>query len=165
MRVPMPRKLWLPVTRASNEDESAPTVDAVRRRLGGRASSEGRAGELVALSDAADGEHLGVVLFARDDELAVWVGEGLVRKTRRALTRTATCATPPALAKIADDARVFGSLAEGQRVTFEASPGELTQGTLVEKCRFGALVKLESGTLVGVGFRRIWPMAEARGDN
>lgn len=161
----MHRKLWLPVTRASNEGESAPTVDAVRRRLGGRASSEGRAGELVALSGGAEGERLGVVLFAKDEELAVWVGEGLVRKTRSRLARSTGGAVPPALTKVADDARVFGSLAEGQRVTFEAGERQIARGTLIEKCRFGALVRLENGTLVGVGFRRIWPMAEPRGDN
>lgn len=162
----MHRKLWLPVTRGSVDGERAPTVDAVRRRLGGRASSEGRAGELVALSAEAEDERLGVVLFAKEEELAVWVGEGLVRKTRRKLARAASCAAPPALAKVADDARVFGTLAEGQRVTFEAAAGQIAQGTLVEKCRFGALVELDGGVLVGVGFRRIWPtVVEPRDDN
>ena len=72
-------------------------------------------------------------------------------------TKSVRSATPPELSTVANDARVFGSLAEGQRVRYEPDPGHFAEGTLIEKCRFGGLVLLEDGTLVGVGFRRIWP--------
>ena len=30
------------------------------------------------------------------------------------------------------------------------------EGTLVEKCRFGALIERGDGAVIGAGFRRIW---------
>ena len=31
------------------------------------------------------------------------------------------------------------------------------EGTLLEKCKFGALVERDDSTIVGVSFRRLWP--------
>lgn len=131
-----------------------PTVDAIRKRLGGRASTEPGAGEVVSLGAVAD--RMGVVLFVRGEQLDVWFSGNRVQRVRRADTHPAGAASPPELAAIACAARAFAALCEGQRVAFlhEGSPGE---GALVEKCRFGGLVERADGSLLGVGFRRFSP--------
>jgi hypothetical protein len=98
-----------------------------------------------------------VVLFVRGEDLDVWFDHGIVRRIRR--SSALPLAAPPSLgvASIAEDARVFGGLSEGQRVGYhdEAGTGE---ALLVEKCRFGALLQRDDGTIMGVGFRRVWPI-------
>jgi hypothetical protein len=152
----MARKLSLPLTRGEADSASAPSVDAIRKKLGGRAISEPGAGDLVSLADRGGDERIGVVLFARADEIAVWVAEGIVRRTERALLHAAQTAPSPEVQEIANDARVFGSLAEGQRVGYEPGDAAFGEGTLVEKCRFGALVERHDRTVLGIGFRRVW---------
>src|SRR5262249_20344943 len=134
----MPRKLSLPLTRDDATTVGQPTVDSVRKRLGGRASSDAGPGELVSFATGGSAR-LGVVLFAKGDELAVWVGEGIVRRTSRAEAKGVKGAAPAELASVATDARVFGSLTEGQLVRYEPGTGELDEGMLIEKCRFGGL--------------------------
>jgi hypothetical protein len=152
----MSRRLSLHVTRESERSPSA-TVAALRTRLGGRASGDpGTAGDLVVLDGGGASDRVGVVLFARGDELDVWIADGLVRRTRRDAARSVERA-PEHLAAIASDARTFASLVEGQRVRYELSPGGGAEGTLVEKCRFGALVLREDGKVVAAGFRRLSP--------
>jgi hypothetical protein len=128
----------------------SPTVDAARKRLGGRGESDPGAGDLVAF----DGDRLGVVLFARGDDLEVWIDDGLVRRVRRGETRAADAVVSKQLASIADAARAFADLAEGTRVRFRDEV-RTEGGTLVEKCRFGALIEREDGSIVAVGFRRV----------
>src|SRR4051812_42689063 len=129
----MTRRISLPLTRDGGTSVGSPSVDIVRRKLGGRASSDPGAGDLVAISATGVDERLGVVLFAKGDEVAVWVAEGIVRRTARAQTKSVRSATPPELSTVANDARVFGSLAEGQRVRYEPDPGHFAEGTLIEK--------------------------------
>ncbi len=62
-----------------------PTVDAIRKRLGGRASTEPGAGEVVSLGAVAD--RMGVVLFVRGEQLDVWFSGDRVQRVRRADTR------------------------------------------------------------------------------
>lgn len=185
----MTRKLSLPLIHLDRgslftmRSAEKPTVDAVRERLGGRASTEPGAGELVTLS-TADGRVLhGVVLFTRGDKVDVWI-EALDASSsaseggrRAAPSRAAERAAPsratvygarrgdiaplrvpatPSLEAVALDARVFASLAEGQRIRFQDGGG-LSEGTLIEKCRFGGLVRRDDGVVLGVGFRRLWP--------
>jgi hypothetical protein len=170
----MVRKLSLPLfnlDRGLNVAPAGPkpTVDEVRRRLGGRASTDGSAGELVQLIATGGRELPGVVLFGSGEDVDVWVeqpgsavavalGAGVVRRARR--PDVAPLQAPPSkdLTSVASDARVFGALREGQRIRYQAEDG-LDEGTLVEKCRFGALVQRDDGAIVGVGFRRIWPAA------
>jgi hypothetical protein len=128
-----------------------PTVDAVRKRLGGRASTEPGAGEVVSLGDA--GDRTGVVLFVRGEQLDVWLSGDRVQRVRRSDTRPAEGAPARDLAAVAGDARAFADLSEGQRVAF-VDEGRRGEGALVEKCRFGALVERGDGSVVGVGFRR-----------
>jgi hypothetical protein len=149
-----------------------PTVEAIRKRLGGRASSDGAIGEVVALGTVRGVERIGVVIFAYGDEVDVWTGAGtpltgVVRRTQRSKTGAIGGPIPREMLVVADDARVFGRLHEGSRVRYQQGDGQVHEATLVEKCRYGALVLRDDGTVVGVGFRRIWPAgpASARVDN
>jgi hypothetical protein len=172
----MSRKLSLPLLNLGRGSlfealsPDRPTVDAVRKRLGGRASTEAGAGELVALTTAGGGVLRGVVLFARGDDVDIWVEQadapagstpqpsrpGVVRRARRADIAPLPAPAPHGLDAVADDARVFAALSEGQRIRFHDGGG-LGEGSLIEKCRFGGLIRRDDGTVLGVGFRRIWP--------
>lgn len=134
-------------------------VDAVRRRLGGRAATEPCAGELVSLATGPGMVRTGVVLYASGDVIDVWLHDailgGIVRRTRRDKASPFHGAVPRELATVAADARCFGALREGQRVRFQPEGESATEATLVEKCRFGAILARDDGTVVGVGFRRL----------
>jgi hypothetical protein len=153
----MPYRLSLPMIFA--DAKAPPNVDVIRKRLGGRTSTEAGAGELVSLPVAKGSSKVGVVLHVKGDELDVWVDAGLVRRTLRARTGPAFGTAPAELTAVARDARVFAALQEGQRVRYEHEEG-LDEATLVEKCRFGALLLRSDGILVGVGFRRLWPVGD-----
>jgi hypothetical protein len=139
--------------------ERRPTVDAVRAKLGGRAATERGAGEMVAIDLGGGLSQVGVVIFTRGEDVDVWTDEGVVRRAHRDAVRRVEGAAPDAFARVAADAATFGGLAEGQRVRFRHDSGT-SEGTLVEKCKFGALVERDDHTIVGVSFRRLWP-AEA----
>lgn len=148
----MNRRLFLPL--ADGNPDASPTVDVVRRRLGGRASTEPGAGEIVAVASEQGAARTGVVLFVQGEDLDVWLEGGVVRRTRRSKTVEAKGAGDDLLS-IARAARIFAGLAEGQRVHYQHQSG-VGEGVLVEKCRFGALVERGDGTVLGVGFRRLW---------
>lgn len=148
----MARRLFLPL--ANGNPGASPTVDAVRRRLGGRASTEPGAGDLVAVASDQGAARAGVVLFVQGDDLDVWLQGGVVRRTRRSRVVTAAEAGDDLLS-IAHAARIFAALEEGQRVCYQHDEG-VGEGNLVEKCRFGGLVERGDGTVLGVGFRRLW---------
>ena len=150
----MGRKLFLPLT---VDTPKKPTADAIRKRLGGRVSTEPGAGEIVAITTDGGAERVGVVLFTRGEDVDVWTDHGVVRRARRASTRPFRSPVSKELTAVAGDARVFGGLLEGQRVRYQHESG-LNEGTIVEKCRFGVLLERDDGVLVGVGFRRIWPL-------
>ena len=128
----------------------SPTVDAARKRLGGRGESDPGAGDLVAF----EGDRLGVVLFVKGEDLEVWIDDGLVRRIRRGSTRAADAAISKQLSDVADVARSFANLSEGARVRYRDDV-RTAEGTLVEKCRFGALIERADGSIVAVGFRRV----------
>jgi hypothetical protein len=136
-----------------------PTVEAARKRLGGRASTSPGVGRIVVLPGW---QAPGVVVFAADDECHVLFASGVVRRARAEALAAHAGEAPRELARLADDARVFATLQEGDRVRYERAPGEFAEGTLREKCRFGALVTSGAGKSVAVGFRKLWPVA--RGD-
>lgn len=157
----MSRKLFLPLTQG---DARPPTVDAMRKRLGGRASTEPGAGELVSLTTERGIERIGVVLFVRGEDLDVWTDGDVVRRARRASLRPVEDhggegASLGAIVTIARDARSFAALREGQQVRYQHEGG-IGEGTLVEKCRFGALIERVDGAVIGAGFRRIWAAFE-----
>jgi hypothetical protein len=155
----MSRKLFLPLTPA---DTRPPTVDVVRKRLGGRASTEPGAGELVALVTAQGLSRIGAVLFVRGEDFDIWIDSGVVRRARRSALRPldpaslseAEHARLRDLRAIARDAQSFAALVEGQRVHYQHEGG-IDEGTLIEKCRFGGLVERADGAVLGVGFRRL----------
>ncbi len=152
----MSRRLFLPL---ADTAASRPTVDLVRKRLGGRSSTEPGAGEIVTLPNG----RTGVVLFVRGDQLDVWLEGDVVRRVRRDEARAADGMIPREIYAVASDARAFAELREGQRVSFEQE-GALRDGVLVEKCRFGALIEATAASgaggeatsvIVGAGFRRV----------
>ncbi len=153
----MHRKVSLPLTQLSAA-VGPPTVNATRKRLGGRAASEPGSGEIVALPVDGGGVKQAVVVCADGADLFVWVAEGIVRRMPRSDALPPGPEVPKELSAIADDARVFGGLREGQRVRYRDELGELAEGTLVERCRFGGLVLRADEVVVGVGFRRLWPV-------
>ena len=146
----MVKRLFLPL--APESAAPRPTVDAVRKRLGGRASTEAGAGEVVTLL-APQGERTGVVLFVRGDQLDVWLEGDVVRRVRRPDAPPTDGVVPEEVLAVALDARAFGELREGQRVYFQHE-GIASEGMLMEKCRFGGLVERTDGTMIGVAFRR-----------
>jgi hypothetical protein len=148
----MGKRLFLPLAVGAT---ARPTVDAVRRRLGGRASTEAGAGEVVNFHDERGHLRTGVVVFVRGDDLDVWLEGDLVRRQRRAEVRPADGVMPEAVVAVARDALGFARLSEGQRVRYHSGEG-LGEGALVEKCRFGALVERADRAVLGVGFRRVW---------
>jgi hypothetical protein len=150
----MARKLSLPLF--SPPSAALPTVDAMRKQLGGRASTEPGAGDAVTLVTDGGARMTGVVLFVRGEDLDVWVEHNMVRRARRASTAPLDAPLPRDLAPIAADVRVFAELSEGQRVRY-LDGDRVGEGTLVEKCRFGALIERDDGKLLGLGFRRLWP--------
>ncbi|EYF02027.1 hypothetical protein [Chondromyces apiculatus] len=159
-----------------------PSADEVRARLGGRAATGPGAGELVTLTTSTGSELPGVVLFVAGDDLDVWVETALPRPPTAALLapasnagvvhRVTRAAVVPLhvpaskqLTTVAADARIFAALGEGQRIHYQTDAG-LREGTLVEKCRYGALVASDDGVLIAVGFRRVWPAnAEQHSEN
>ncbi len=133
----------------------------MRKKLGGRAATEEGAGEVVRFVDERGGERLGVVLFVRGGDLDVWVPGDFVRRLARGEVSPADSALPAEVAGVAADARGFGGLGEGQRVSYGTREGEReSEGALVEKCRFGALIARPDGSVVGVGFRRVRAAAD-----
>ena len=148
----MGRKLALPVFLP---EPPTPSVDRIRKRLGGRASTETGAGDVVTFSTDGGIHHTGVVIFVRGDELDVYVSDNVVRRIRRPAVKSTDTALPPELVRIAESARIFERLEEGQRVSFASDDGT-HEGILVEKCRFGALVERVDGTIIGLGFQRVW---------
>ncbi len=149
----MARKLSLPTL--EDRLRGNPTLQQARRRLGGRGSTSARAGGVVVTGGAR-----GVVLYADDTECDVLLESGLVKRT--ALDRvTTTSGAPAALEEAAVAVRVFARLAEGERVRFEQLEAAAAEGRLIEKCRYGALIARDDGSIVAVGFRRIWPLSPA----
>ena len=63
------------------------------------------------------------------------------------------------LLAVSRDARSFAALSEGERVQYQHEGG-IGEGTLVEKCRFGALIQRADGAVIGAGFRRVWAACE-----
>ena len=134
----VPRRVSLPVT-----TDPRLSLARARERLGGRVASHGRAGEI-----ARVGAQPAVVVWSDASECDLWIGDD---KIRRVAADAAESGEPSAgLAPVADDARAFARLEEGQTVTFDGA----TPGRLIEKCRWGGLVAIADGRIFAVGFRR-----------
>ena len=171
----MARKVFLPLSQRFSDRLEKPTAMAMRERLGGRLVSDAAVlggaralplGAIVALagsseamvsSDAATGGRLGVLLSLNGDVADVYVEHGIVKRTAAKLLAPHSGSSPADLALVAKSVLVFARLIEGQRVDIERGPGDVIAGTLLEKCRYGAIVELDDRALLGVGFRKISP--------
>jgi hypothetical protein len=169
MSIERKRSLPLLDVLAPEPVDARPSLETARKRMGGRARSAAGVGKLVLLEGA-----IGVLVFVSDDEHDVWVDgkgaagrmddaahgveRGVVRRAKPALTSPFAGDPPAPLARVAADIRVFATLAEGDRVRYEATGDVMAEGLLLEKCRFGALVAAPDGRILAVGFRKLWPI-------
>jgi len=138
--------------------DTTPSTSDVRKRLGGSGQSEPGAGLVVRFVDDPGAGTLGVVLFRAGDELHVYLGDGWLRRTTASAVAPLEVAAPDSLAAVASDARVFASLRSGDRIRYQDGSGELSSGVLIEKCRYGAILINDQKRMLGVGFRKLWPM-------
>ncbi len=159
----MNRRLHLPTVDPAATTPASVDPASLRRALGGRLTgpSDPAVGQCATL--AGRPEQPVVVLHADETDVHVWVGTGLVRRAPRSSLVAFAGEVPADLAAVARDASTFATLVEGQPVRFlrREPAGALDHGLLVEKCRFGALVERPDGSLVGVGFRRVWAGTDA----
>lgn len=136
-----------------------PSVEEARATLGGRVTlpADARLGALARFTDARGAGAEGVVVCETDREVDVWIGEGRFQRVAIERVRCDRVADTHPLADVAADARLFGSLAEGQPIRFLGRDGRDREGVLAERCRYGALVS-HDGRLFAVSFRRLWPL-------
>jgi hypothetical protein len=103
----------------------------------------------------------GVLLWSSHEHCEAWFDDGLARRMSAASVSFAAGPMPESLVAVAADIRVFLALAEGERVQWSRG-GQIAEGHIAEKCRYGAIVVTPSGRLIAVGFRKLWP-ATVRG--
>lgn len=149
---------------AASVSHAPPSVDEAREALGGRIEaglrSPHEAGALIHFRDVRGNDVEGVLVFAAADALDVWVGEGRFHRVPQTRVKSVgpNAPTDHPLADVAADALVFAQLHEGARIRFVDRKNAMQAGTLVEKCRYGALVENEAKTILAVSFRRLWPV-------
>lgn len=149
----------LPTLAASLVFQSPPLLEHARRRLGGPGRSEPGLGAFVCLRNSEEPPVPGVVLFVAGAELDVWTGRGRVVRTQRERVASLSGPAPPELTTIASAVSVFASLVEGRRVRYIDAEGNSSEGTLFEKCRYGALVARDDSHIMAVGFSKLRPAA------
>lgn len=163
----MARKVFLSRGHRITDSSEPPTVESMRKRLGGRvaeATGAFRVGSIVDVSTATGGQRTGVVLAAATATVDVFLERGIVKRTEPSRVALHIGPPPDDLARVASQAGVFATLSEGQLVHVERGQGTSTRGVLREKCRYGALVETEGGTMLGVGFQRLWPAPSPSAD-
>ena len=133
-------------------------LEGARRKLGGRSiTPSARSPGALVEAMLQDGQpHAGILLWAAAGSCDVWFEDGLARRARSGAVRCSARATPDALVRIEAEVRLFACLAEGDPVRWER-PAGVTEGLIVEKCRYGAIVVTRSARVVAVGFRKLWP--------
>lgn len=145
--------------------EAKPTLELMRRRLGGPREAVG-----VSTREGTVAIYRGspVLVLYEDPQTSrvdLWLGEGrAVRAEGGELSSLAVeppTEVPLALARTADDLRIFLQLQADARVRFLAGDGRIREGKLIERCRFGGLVALDEGTVLGVGFSRFLALLAA----
>lgn len=169
------KKVNLPVladdvigSRGGAPAKKKPSIDAARTRLGGRVTSEDASanalppGAIVTVAMPRDRSAAAVVLFNGANEVHVLLDAVRLRRLPPSDLTLHVGEIPEPLARLSAEARLFGLLSEGQSVRYASDGGELVDGKVVEKCRWGALVLRGDGAVVAVGFRKLWP-AEATG--
>ncbi len=154
----MAGKIATPLRAGSEQDATRATIEAARRKLGGRpAEASSRAPGALVRGTLRDGvSRTGVVLWASAGHCDVWFDDGVARRVRANVVVAHDGPTPSMLGRVLAEVRVFAALVEGDRVRWERG-SVLVDGAIVEKCRYGAIVLTTEGKLVAVGFRRLWP--------
>lgn len=158
----MARRLSLPLL-SDLDDE--PTVEAMRRKLGGLAPTgtihaEFPLGSVVLI----DGHQIGVLLSADDTRAHVYLDKGLVKVTPRSAVALHPGTASEHFEALSAQVRFFVELMVTDRVAVEVSKGQVEEADLVEKCRFGAIVGTSDGRLLAVGFGKLWPVAKPEGN-
>lgn len=166
----MGKKINLPVLPSMFDKSSAnasdtpapgkkPTLESARARLGGSAEEEASPPGLLPGRLVTFGEgRRGIVLYAGTREVHVMLDPMRVKRLAPSQLNVHEGPMPEELRALATDARVFGLLTPGQPVRYATTHGgPLTTGKLVEKCRYGGLVARTDGTVLAVGFRKLWP--------
>lgn len=152
-------KVSLPLVKELEARSSAaPSVDAMRSRLGGRLSPGTRTGDAGAIVDVETGggaTRTGVALFGDDGRIDVLLERGLVRRTQRDRFWYSNAPAPLGLERVPGLLRNLVAAEEGEAVRFRSDDGLWHPATLREKCRFGALLEREDGTVMGVGWARL----------
>jgi hypothetical protein len=143
-----------------------PSVDVARARLGGKPDGDDPLpgfppGQRVSFALSSGARRSGVVIYACAAEVHVLLDSVRLRRFPPDDVAREDGVLEAELGKLAADARIFGLLEEGQPVRFTNEAGELHEGRLIERCRYGALVLREDGAIVAVGFRKLWPALPA----
>jgi hypothetical protein len=133
-------------------------LESARMRLGGRADTPSLAapGTLVEAIMSDGVRRAGVLLWSSREHCEAWFDDGLARRVNAGAASPRTGPVPETLVRVAAEIRVFVMLAEGERVRWSRS-GEVVEGCIAEKCRYGAIVVTPAGRLIAVGFRKLWP--------
>lgn len=133
---------------------AAPHLDQARRRLGGRYADDVDAAMIGRFVRAAP--HEGVVLHADGATVDVMVSAGVVRRVARSrVVVLDDRELSPPRRRVADDVRRFASMPAERRARYTTETGDEAEGLLIEKCRYGALVALDDGRVVALGFGRM----------
>jgi len=155
--------------RDQGEKAKKPSLDDARNRLGGRTNQEEPApagmipGRVVRVFANDGAEHVAVVVFANPDEVHILIDGTKLRRVPPSAVYPYEGEAPSCVSKFAAYAHVFSRHSEGEKIRYADDSGGLLAGKLVEKCRYGALVVREDGAVVAVGFRKLWPAANAMG--
>ncbi|MFO0659592.1 MAG: hypothetical protein U0165_07155 [Polyangiaceae bacterium] len=150
--------LRLPLIEKIEAQLRKPTIDAMRARLGGREPSPPDAGSIVSWVSPDGQSRVGVVLGGSAEERFMWTSDGVVRRAERTQVREVGSYLPEDLVMAAEEIKAFASLSEGDSVLVDESSASVEM-LLIEKCRFGALVAREDGSVLGVGYRKVRPLA------
>jgi hypothetical protein len=152
-------KVSLPLLKELEDTSSkVPTIDVMRTRLGGRIDPNtltSEAGVVVDIETGGGATRTGIALFGDAERIDVLFDRGLVRRTQRERYRPSNAPAPLGLERVPAVLRSLAATKEGALVKFRADDGIWHAATLREKCRFGALLEREDGTVLGVGWGRL----------
>lgn len=155
----MVRKVFLPVTPPLPGEQIA----ALRKQLGGPGHQgdavESRAGRLTVPSvvtfPVRKTRRLGVLVSFDGVSGFVYYERALIRRTMLDdLEAAAPADVDPETQQLFDRFAGFAGLAAGQRVRV-VTTSESLSGTLLERCKFGGIVRVEGGRVLAVGFANL----------
>lgn len=133
---------------------AAPHLEQARRSLGGPYADDVDAAMIGRFVRAEP--HEGVVLHADASTVDVMVSAGVVRRVERSrVVALDDVELSPLRRRMAGDVRRFAAMPAGRRARFATEGGGEDEGLLIEKCRYGALLALDDGRVVALGFSRM----------